>query len=192
MADLNFTQQLILTIVDKAIIGVLIIFAAYKFNRFLEILKSERSELLEVFKNKLNKNDESERVLRLAVADISKKIASGSHIICWLCWYARYSPREVSEDSFITYEKEMHALQTDLVGLRVVLAALDREIHTILSPFIDRLYKMDVEVGLSKTLYLEKREEGLKMLGEIHSKSLSFDKDLLNTVTNLSRFRPKD
>lgn len=172
MADLSFNQQLAITLIDKAIIGGLLVFAVYKFNRFLE-----------TYKNQSAKSEEAERTKRQALADLSKRIAAGSHIICWLCWYAKYSPTEVTLISFENYEKEMHATQTELVGLRVVLAAVDKERHSRLSHYIDRLYKMDVEVGKSKTLFLQSRDKGLKALSEIHEKSLSFDRELLTEIT---------
>lgn len=114
MAGLTFAQQLTLTLIDKAVVGGLLVFAAFGFNKLLEAFKSqqtrqleifkaeqarqletfksERLHLLEAFRNQLSRRDEAARNLRIAVAEVAKKLAAASHSICWLCWIAKYSP----------------------------------------------------------------------------------------------------
>ena len=189
MADFSFNQQLALTLIDKALVGGVLTIAVYGLNKLLESFKSERAGWLETVRNQLTKHDETERTIRQAVADLVKKIAAGSHIICWLCWYAKNAPQRITDENINMYEKEMREVQTELVGLRVVLAALDKEIHATLTPFIARLYQMDVELSNAMILYYTSKEKGLVAMALVHQQSLNFDDELLQTATELKRFQ---
>ena len=50
MAGLTFAQQLTLTLIDKAVVGGLLVFAAFGFNKLLEAFKSQQTRQLEIFK----------------------------------------------------------------------------------------------------------------------------------------------
>jgi hypothetical protein len=211
VAGLTFAQQLILTLIDKAVIGGLLVFSAFGFNKLLEAFKSqqtrqleifkaeqaqqletfksERSHLLEAFRNQLSRRDEAARNVRVAVAEVAKGLAAGSHAICWLCWMAKYSPKEMTSEQLRSYEKEINTILSELVGSRVILAALDEKIHSSLSPLVKKLYSLDVQVGEATVLYASSPEEGLKALAKLHRVSLEFDDELLEAVTNLVSIR---
>ena len=211
MAQLTFNQQVVLTLIDKVVIGGLFLLAAYALNKLLETFKSdqaeqleafkgglarqledfksERAQLLEVLKSQLAAKDEAARNLRQAVAEMTKRIAAGIHSMCWLCWVAKYSPEECDEVRLESYDREMHLILSDLVGTRVVVAALDDSIHTSLSPLAGKLYELDVTIGKAKALYANSREKGIKALAELHDETLRFDKELLKAVTTLPSLR---
>src|SRR6185295_17682634 len=152
MADMTFKQQLALTLIDKAVIGGFLALAAYGFNRLLvafqvmqakelesfkfsqseklESFKLDQNRKLESFKYALETEGESSRNLRLSIAEVAKKLAAGIHSICWLCWTAKYSPEELQPEHLQSYNKEIHLLLSELVGARVVLAALHEPTHT--------------------------------------------------------------
>jgi len=80
---LTFKQQLILTLIDKAVIGRLLALAAFVFSRSLEVFKTTQSleletfkraqnEKIEEFKSRLATETESRRNVRLAVAEVAK------------------------------------------------------------------------------------------------------------------------
>jgi len=195
-------EQLINALIDKAVIGVLLVLATYKFNKLLEAFKfeqthqletfkSERAEWLETFKNQMAKKNEEAKNIRLAVADVAKKIAAGIHSIAWLCWAAKHTPNEVTEKNLRAYDEEIHLILSELVGSRVILAALDNNTHSVLSPLMDKLYQLDVQVGDAKALYATSTKEGLDALGRLHGASLQFDKELLKAVTNLGDLKDK-
>ena len=193
---MKFNQQLLLTLIDKAVIGGLLLFAAFIFNRLLEAFKSNQArqmelfktgqlQQLETFKNQLAIKEDASRNVRQAVADFAKKIACGIHSICWLCWAAKNSPKEINDENLNNYDKEMHLLLNELVASRVYLAALNNDMQTTLSPIVDKLYKLDSEVGLAKARYFNSREEGLEALSKIHEPAMDLDDELIITVTNM-------
>ena len=58
------------------------------------------------------------------------------------------------------YDLEIHSLLGEIVGARVVLAALSPGMHDLLSPLIDRLYDLDVHMGEAKRTFEEDRAKG--------------------------------
>jgi len=119
---MTFGRQLILTVIDKAVIGGLLALAAYASSRLLEAFKADQSrELeaskltqseklesfkaeenrkLEAFKSILVSEGEANRNLRLAVAEVAKRVAAGIHTICWVAWIAKFSPQEFRAEHF--------------------------------------------------------------------------------------------
>lgn len=211
MADLSFCQQLTLTIIDKAVIGGLLGLAAYGFSRLLEAFKADQTLQLEQFKAQQADHLETTRAesakmiellrtqlsretvvlekLNEAIAEVARRLAAGSHSICWLCWIAKFCPKDLTTEHLTAYDKEMNEILSQLVGARVVLTALSPQVHTTLSPLIQKLYALDVEVGNAKALYSESREQGIVALGRLHQASQLFDDELLKAVTSLSQAR---
>jgi hypothetical protein len=174
MADLNFSEQIKLMLIDKAAIGCIIGVGAYWLNRKLES-----------FRNQLSRKEESSKNLRLATAELVKKIAAGQHEITWLCWTADNCPEEITKEYLIAYDNQMKQIQSELVGLRVILATTDSKIHDLLTPFIVALFHLDGLVGQAKVLYRQSPEDGLKAFAELYSDSHKYENELVEVATNL-------
>jgi hypothetical protein len=86
---------------------------------------------------------------------------------------------------FDKYDAEIHLLLSDIVGARVVLAALSPRVHEQLSHLIDRLYGLDVGMGEAKSLFAQDKARALVALAEIHKASRSLDDQLLEAVKKL-------
>ena len=154
----------------------------------LETAKAESAKVIELLKNQLSRESVALEKLSEAVAEVARRLAAGRHSICWLCWIAKYCPKDLTADHLTAYDKEMNEIWSQLVRARVVLAALSAPVHTQLSPLIQKLYDLDVKVGDAKALYSESNERGIKALGSLHQATQIFDDELLNTVTSLSQF----
>jgi hypothetical protein len=206
--ELQFQEQLIITIVDKAMIGGLLAFGAYLFSRSLEKFKGTQALELEAFrgtqalemqrftqeqgrkieelKSRLVLEAESRRNVRLAMAEVCKRVAAASHSICWTAWPAKYTPKDFSAAHFDKYEAEIHVLLGDIVGARVVLASLSPSVHNQIGPFIDRLYDLDVKMGEAKSAFAQDRERGLLEVAKLHTASGKLDDDLLDAVAAIT------
>lgn len=192
MLALTFWQQFTITLIDKAVIGGILILAAFHFNRLLETFKTEQHEWLESKKRQMAVRDEEARNIRIAVAEVAKRIAAGVHSMCWLCWAAKNNPNSFDESNLINYDQEMHQVLTNLVGDRVILAALDKNTHSHLSPLADKLYSLDAEIGLAMALWRRNPSEGIKALSLFHQQASEFDDELLRCVTNLEGLKTKE
>jgi hypothetical protein len=209
MLDLSFGQQLTLTLIDKAVIGGLLALAVFGFNRMLEGFKAiqskqleefksdqsrnleriraEQSRELEAFKDRLVSEGEFSRNVRLALSDVSRKLAAGNHAICWLCWAARYAPENVVKEDLDAYDREMHQILSELVGARAVLVALDTELHSQLTPLVLELYQLDVEVGMAKSKFASSPADALAALATLHPISQAYDENLIGAVAMVKK-----
>ncbi len=204
---LSFRDQLVITLIDKALIGGLLALAAYFFTRSLERFKGtqsleleafrgtqslemarftqEQNRKIEEFKSRLIMDSESHRNVRLAVAEVSKRLAAATHSICWATWPAKDHPKSF-ESLVDKYDGEIHLLFSDLVAARVVLAALSPAVHDQMSPLIDQLYGLDVNMGEAKCLFEEDHQRALVALAKLHTAARKLDDALLEAVTNLT------
>jgi hypothetical protein len=194
---LSFYQQLTITLIDKAVIGGLLAVAAYLFNRSLANFKGtqslelarftqEQNRSLEEFKTRLTTEGESLRSIRLAVAELAKRLAAANHCICWVCWTAQHAPENFNAAGLDKYEGEIHLLLSEIVGARVVLSALSKSVHDQISPLINKLYQLDAEMGNAKRICLKTPEEGIHKLAILYNTSREFDDQLLEAVSSLA------
>ena len=84
----------------------------------LQELQHQKTLLQEGFKNTLSKQQEFERSVNAAVVDLTKKLAAGSHVISWLSWNATQPGYSFSAQDFQSYERDMLAVLSELVGLQ--------------------------------------------------------------------------
>jgi hypothetical protein len=155
----------------------------------LQEIQYQKSLLTEGFKNTLSKQQEYDRSANAAVVDLTKKLATGSHFISWLSWNATQPGYSFSANDFKTYERQMVAVLSDLVGLQASVASLDTAKFEALSPFAEEIYTRDIMVGEAKAIVLNARTpdlaQGIQSLRDIYAASLDFDKRLLAKVQNL-------
>ena len=160
-----------------------------EFATQLQELQHQKTLLTEGFKNTLSKQQEFERSVNAAVVDLTKKLAAGSHFISWLSWNATQPGYSFSAKDFKSYELQMLAVLSELVGLQASVAALDAAQFRALSPLAEELYGRDVKVAEAKAMVLNASSpdlpRGIQALREIYTASLDFDKRLLAKVQNL-------
>ncbi|HWM90997.1 MAG TPA: hypothetical protein VN493_09540 [Thermoanaerobaculia bacterium] len=140
---------------------------------------------LEKRKWKRSKADELEKETRLATAELTRGIAAGIHAVAWCSWKARYEPDDLKEKDFALYDREIKGIFPEIVGSRVVLAALDRTLHEQMTPFVKELYQLDKELAKASALFRKSREEGIRAVDVCYSHANLFDKKLLSEVSKI-------
>lgn len=183
---MTFAEQLWITVVDKAIIGIILAFVAIFANRALEKFKADRAIDLETFKSTSLAQQEGARGARAALAEVARLLASASHSICWITWAARFAPRTVSDEAFANYDREMHDHFSRIVAARVVLAALDNEAHERVDALARKVFELDEAVSVERCRFGTDAEEALRNLGDIHPQITSFDDKLLTEIAAAS------
>lgn len=148
-------------------------------------LAGRRQMQLEREKWLRSRKDEHEKALRLAVAELTRKLAAGTHAIAWLTWKAKNAPTELTEQDLSVYNKEMKTLFPDIVGSRVVVVALDKEVHTKMTPLILKLYSLDEQVARAAMLFEDARSDCITALAHYYDVDLDLDKELLTKVTEI-------
>ena len=148
-------------------------------------LTGRRQTQLEREKWLRSRKDEYEKTLRLAVAELTRKLAVGTHTIAWCTWKAKHAPTELTEEDLSIYNKEMKALFPDIVGSRVVVVALDKEVHTKMTPLILKLYSLDEQVAQAAMLFKDARSDCVAALAHYYEVDIELDKELLTKVTEI-------
>lgn len=155
----------------------------------LKELEHQKTLLTEGFKSSLSQQQDFVRTANAATVELTKKLATGSHLISWLSWNATQPGMSLSEHEFINYDKQMIKVLSDLVGLQASVAALDPSHFTALSSFAEQIYDRDTKLVTARDLYRTKHPEKVKQsiadLKSIYQESLEFDKALLSRVTGL-------
>jgi len=149
------------------------------------VFTSNRQARLEKDKWQRAKEDEWEKETRLALAELTKSLATAVHAIAWCTWCAMYEPEEMHRKHFDRYDRESREIFPVIVGARVVLARLDHELHEKMTPLIKKLYRLDAELSHAWVLFRKEREQGLEKLAICYEESIQFDKEILQTVSNI-------
>ena len=142
--------------------------------------KIEKEKWVREQKEQTNKN------VRIAVNEFAKKIAEGIHVICWLCWRARYAPDVFNSEHIDEYEKEMKMVFPALVSSRINLASLDKEYHEKLTMIIDEFYKLESELGQVYSKYqVESNKSLIIEIGEFWDRAINLDKKLVTDTAKI-------
>lgn len=183
MDQCDFAHKIWLLVIDKLLLALLILLAGFFLNKALE-----------VFKGRLLREQEFSRSANAAVVELTRKLASGSHLISWLSWSATQSSTAITMNDFAIYEKSMMEVMSDLVGLQASVAALYPSKFPVLSDFAERLYKRDIEVGKARDLFRTKYSKNIQLataiLAKVYDDSIAFDDALLTAVTGILQTAP--
>lgn len=134
-----------------------------------------------------SRRDEQEKNLLLAVAELAKKLAVGTHTIAWFTWKAKSVPDELGRHDVATYNKDMKGLFPEIVGSRAVVVALDKIADKKVSHLITRLYALDVIVASAALQIEEDKTAALHNLAWCYDEALKLDEELLTTVSVIMR-----
>lgn len=159
---------------------------------FVALYNSWRQSKLEYEKWLRAREDETDKEFRLALADLTRKIVQGTHRIIWLAWKAKNEPKNLTEEDFILYDRQMAEIFPDIVGARVIVAALNRQVHAEITPFVRGLYSLDEEVAKARILFKQMPEKGTDQLVNCLDRTIKFDGELLERVTDIGGLRRKD
>ena len=130
------------------------------------------------------RQDETDRAVRVAIADLGKQLASGIHAIGWLTWKAKYAPDTLATEDVIAYEKEVKTLFPNLVSAHLLVVALDRARCAIITSLVDRLLALDGEAALAGVKLKTARVEGLMMLQGCYDESRVLKKELHGSLSS--------
>lgn len=134
-----------------------------------------------------SRKDEHQKNLRLAVAELTRKLAVGTHEVAWVTWKAKHAPTELTEEDLSAYNKGMKTLFPDIVGSRVVVDALDKATHTRMTPLVLKLYGLDEQVALAAMLFKDTKKDGIAALADCYDTCLEIDEEILTKVTEIMR-----
>jgi hypothetical protein len=184
-------------VMDKLIIGAILVCAGWVLNRKLEAFKAAQARLLEASRVDAARQADAHRALderrkewsretRAAIADLTSAMAACNQEIAWLTWRARYlAPARLDQKRIEDYDAAVKVSLTALFSSRVRLAALDERAHATLTPCIDELYRLDTVVA-ERAADLESADASAR-LGALYADAQSLYNSLLAVVSGVLR-----
>ncbi|MEO0841679.1 MAG: hypothetical protein AAF063_22580 [Cyanobacteria bacterium J06643_5] len=100
-----------------------------------------------------NREDLALKELRVAIAELTKTMSSAMHSMTWLTWTAYEELGVIDKEIISSYDVEMHKLFPELWGILAVIAALDKETHSRLEPFVEEITKNDAQIARATLLF---------------------------------------
>jgi hypothetical protein len=128
--------------------------------------------------------------LRSSVKELTTKLAEASHSMCWLCWLAKHGSeqtRQVDQERITDYDRIMHVLLPQILGLHAIIAGMDYEVYLKLKPLVERLFYLDFLIGNSTLLFTTDRVRSIQGLAAMYKQVLSAEQALSGTVAEAIR-----
>jgi hypothetical protein len=141
--------------------------------------------ILAFWNSRLTRKAELNKELRLAVAEFTKNMAIGNHAMSWLTWKAKYTPNVLTSDDITDYEKIINSMFNNLVGSRIIVAALNMRIHEHMALLVQEMYVLDENIARAGVLFQRSPEDGREKLASFYDDVAKFEKELLDTVAEL-------
>lgn len=193
---LSFRQQLAITMIDKAAIGLLLLLAGLAFNRMLEGFKSEQAKALETLKTDLARELDVGRERRAAVAEFARKMSAAYQAMEWLSWQAKHNVTGFSSKDVVAYNDDMKGLFPQLVAARVVAGSLAPDHAEALATLAGRLYSWDDELSKACVAYQkatagsEPQKNALNAIAMLHERITTDDASFVAKMVELAGSHP--
>lgn len=149
--------------------------------------KLERDRWLRVRKDQANKD------LRVAVADLARRLAAGVHSIEWLTWPAKNQPDKLTAEQLDakvrSYNQEVHGLFSELTGCLVVIAAHDRQVYEQMRALVQAFSDLDAGVAMAASRRHQSYSESIQALAGYHAEAGRYTNRLQEAVANVVEAR---
>ena len=123
--------------------------------------------------------------LREAIQQLTVRMASALHSMCWLTWIAEERVTRVTAERIKSYDDDLHKLLPEIMGFLSTVAALDKDAYTRLSPIADKIYEVDYEIGKASLLFEESPAEGGKALVKCYRMASALERQLPKRIADI-------
>jgi hypothetical protein len=135
------------------------------------------------------REDQAIKDLRIAVADLARRLAAGVHSIEWLTWPAKYQSDDLTvdqlDDKIRAYNQEVHGLFSELTGCLVVIAALDRQVYEQMRSLVQAFSSLDADVAMAASARGESLSESIEALVDCHAEAGRYFDSLHEAVAGI-------
>jgi hypothetical protein len=151
------------------------------------ILTGRRQAQLEREKWLQARKDDVEKETRLAVAELTRKMATAVQTMLWFTSKAVNTPNEVSREDISEYDKAIQGLLPDILASWMTVSALDKGVSKTLRPLVDRIYIVDGRIALASREFEAARESSVAALAKLFTTDVpSLFNELDQTVSGIT------
>jgi hypothetical protein len=131
------------------------------------------------------RQDDADKNLRLAVADLTRKLAIGSHRMGWVTWKAVYARDSFSAEDIATYDKDMREVLPDVIAAHLLIAAMDRKTYDKIGPLAEKLYMIDGAIGQAGHDFINSKRQINSKWMELYNLCLKYQDQLKKEMTEI-------
>ena len=146
-------------------------------------LKVERDKWLQARKDEIQKD------IRLAAAELTRKIAAANHSMVWLTWKAHFQPNDLTKEDISVYDKEMHVLKPEIIGALMNLCALDKSLYDKMNPFVTKTNVLDGRIRIAAISFDASPESTREAIAEFYGAAYPLYNELSQTVADFIGLR---
>jgi hypothetical protein len=146
-------------------------------------LKVERDKWLQ------SRKDEIQKDIRLAAAELTRKIAAANHSMLWLTWKAHFQPNDLTNEDISDYDKEMHVVKPEIIGALMNLCALDENLYDRMNPFVIKTHVLDGRIAIAAIPFKVSRESATKAIAEFYEEAYPLYNELAQMVADMIGLR---
>jgi hypothetical protein len=153
-----------------------------------ELDRWNRSQKEAADRRQQNREDEILRETRLAVAELTRKIAAGGQSLEALTWWARHEPNTFTVKHVEEHDSRMATIYTEMLGAQLVVATLAPSLYERTRPIVKEVYRLDAEVARwSKDLMSDPKQ--VTHLGYLWPEVVTFNKAIPKQIEGILGMR---
>jgi hypothetical protein len=157
-----------------------------EYQKWLRAREDEQRKWLQA------REDDKQKEIRLAIVELTKNLSIALQAMEWLTWKAENAPNSLIEEDISVYDKDMRAVLPKIVSSHVLVAALSKTKYDRLTPLVDEVYNLDVQIAKASLLFKNSPQECIQALAAMHNVCLRFHRKLQKEVTEIISYRDND
>lgn len=160
-------QSEVITLMDPVIASLLGTVVGGLFGIAGGILTGRRQARLEREKWLQARKDDIEKETSLAVAELTRKMATAIQAMLWFTSKAENAPNRVSQEDILEYDKAIQGLLPDILASVMIVSALDTEVSDRLRPLMYKIYTVDGHIAEASRRFETAHESSVAALATL-------------------------
>ena len=149
------------------------------------LLSSVRQSRLESEKWARTRQEKITNEIRLAVAQLTRKLSIATQAMQWTTWSPQNDPDNATQESLTEYDERMKVLWPDIVSASINIATLNISIYHQIMPLIHKVSNLDKQMFFASRQFKENREEGIKALAACRNQVIAFNTEYVNAIADI-------
>lgn len=146
---------------------------------------AKQQSKLEEQKSLRARQDEQDREVRLAVAELGRKMATATHSMNWFSWRAVQRPAQFTSADIDAHDQEMHTLLPEMASALLLVSALSETMYKQLKAVVQDVYDLDVELAAAASSFEDSPQPAIAKIGALKEQARHLNSDLPERVANI-------
>ena len=149
------------------------------------VLTGRRQAELEKEKWLQAREDDIKKDTRLALAELTRKMAAVTQAMLWFTAKAVNTPDKLTQEDILDYDKEVQRLLPDILGSLMVISALNKKLQDEMQVLVQRIYEVDFLLAQASKDFDASPESTAEAIGKVSSNVSRLQDELLNSISGI-------